>query len=90
MSAIPAHFKLDVRPVAAPEATIVSGGARFSVLTDRLIRMEYEPEGRFEDRASLTFWYREQAVPSFDVRRDGDGVEIETEYLHLKYSGGAR
>jgi alpha-glucosidase (family GH31 glycosyl hydrolase) len=88
MAVIPAHFKLDVRPVPAPEAMIVVGGARFSVLTDRLIRMEYEPEGRFEDRASLTFWYREQAVPSFDVRRDGDGVEIETEYLHLKYSGG--
>ena len=47
MSAIPAHFKLDVRPIPAPEAVIVSGGARFSVLTDRLIRMEYHAEGRF-------------------------------------------
>ncbi|RPI94380.1 MAG: alpha-xylosidase, partial [Chloroflexi bacterium] len=51
----------------------------------RLIRMEYHPEDRFEDRASQTFWFRAQPVPPFDVRTDGDKVEIETASLRLVY-----
>lgn len=40
-------------PVAAPGAVVTSGNARFTVLTDRLIRMEWSEDGVFEDRASL-------------------------------------
>jgi alpha-glucosidase len=39
--------------------------ARFTVLTDRLIRLEFHRDGRFEDRASQAFWFREQPVPEF-------------------------
>src|SRR5687767_9027723 len=89
MSVIPAHFKLDAAPAAAPDAVVVSSGARFTVLTDRLIRLEYHPDGLFEDRPSLTFWHRNQPVLRFEARNNDSGVEIETEYLHLRYSGGA-
>ena len=37
-------------PKAAPEATVVCGNARFTVLTDRLVRMEWAADGKFEDR----------------------------------------
>ena len=42
-------------PRAAPGAVVVAGhgGARFTLLTDRLLRMEAAPGGVFEDRASL-------------------------------------
>ena len=46
-------------PKAADNASVVSGNARFTVLTDRMIRMEYAPDGTFEDRATLTFVNRE-------------------------------
>lgn len=38
---------------AHPEALVVAGRARFTILTPRLIRMEYAEDGVFEDRATL-------------------------------------
>lgn len=54
---------------------------RFTVLTSRLLRLEFG--ARFEDRASQTFWYREQAMPDFAVTQTDELVEIVTEHLHL-------
>ncbi|HEX2619972.1 MAG TPA: TIM-barrel domain-containing protein, partial [Phototrophicaceae bacterium] len=87
MSVIPEQFKLEFMPVAATEASVQSGNTRFTVLTDRLIRMEYHPEGCFEDRPSQAFWFRKQPVPEFNVLTTDDGIEIETRYLHLKFTG---
>ena len=74
-------------PVAAPKAMVNSGpNARFTVLTPRVIRMEYATaadsdddgdapgpvEGaQFEDRASLVFINRRlPTVPKFDVANE--------------------
>ena len=75
-------------PVAAPGATVVCGNARFTVLTDRLVRMEWAADGRFEDRASLAVINRNLPVPSFKADRKGDGVTIKTSGLTLSYKGG--
>ena len=75
-------------PKADSKAVVVCGDARFTVLTDRLIRMEYAPEGAFEDRASLTFVNRELSVPEFTSRSEGKGCVIETKGLSLTYAGG--
>lgn len=85
MSAVPSQFKLALKPLAAQKAMIHVGQARFTILTDRLIRLEYHPEGCFEDRASQAFWYREQPVPAFTTRRDDTWAEIETSALVLRY-----
>lgn len=82
---IPDHFKPPQQPVAAASAAVGAGSARFTVLTDRLIRLEYHPEQRFEDRASQAFWFREQPVPEFSVRSSDDLLEIETSSLLLRY-----
>ncbi len=55
------------------------------MLTPRLLRMEYSRAGAFEDRASQAFWYRRQPVPKFDARQTSELIEIETEYLQLRY-----
>ncbi len=74
-------------PSQADPATVVSGPhVRFTVLTSRLIRMEYSRREAFEDRASQAFWYRQQPVPPFTVRRTPAQIEIETEHLLLRYS----
>ena len=75
-------------PVAAPEAQVVAGNARFTVLTDRLIRMEWSPEGFFEDHATLAIVNRNLPVPSFSAKPQGDGVVIRTKALTLRYKGG--
>ena len=75
-------------PVAAPEATVVCGNARFTVLTDRLIRMEWAADGRFEDRASLAIINRNLPVPAFKAEPKGGGVTIRTGKVTLVYRGG--
>ena len=73
------------RPIANPDAVIETNDVRFTVLTDRLIRLEYSKEGRFEDRPSQAFWFRDRPVPDFEKTVTDESVEIETEFLHLKY-----
>lgn len=88
MTHIPDYYRIPYRPVADQRATITSGPARFSILTDRIIRMEFDPQGVFEDRPSQAIWYRKQPVPDFNVDRNEEGLEIRTQFLHLTYRGG--
>ena len=73
------------QPRARAEACVQAGNARFTVLTDRLIRMEWSADGVFEDRASLTFVNRDLPVPAFKVSRSSRRVIIRTAALTLTY-----
>lgn len=79
------HFQIPFKPIANKEAVITEKGVRFTVLTERLIRMEYDSAQCFEDRASQVFWYRNLPVPKFRVDKSENRIEIETEYLYLSY-----
>jgi hypothetical protein len=81
------HLNIPFRPAAAPQAVVCAPNVRFSVLTSRLIRMEYSPSGEFEDRPSQTFWYREQPVPAFKVT-NGEQICIDTGPLSLRFTPG--
>lgn len=85
MQTIPEHFKPEFAPIADSKAIVQAGQARFTVLTPRLIRLEYSPQAAFEDRASQVVWYRRQPVPDFKVTREGSWLTIDTEALHLRY-----
>lgn len=85
MSVIPSYFKLDLEPVAHQDAIVHCGNARFTVLMDRLIRLEYQQGGDFEDKPSQAFWFRRQSVPHFTVDALENGIVIETDCLKLKY-----
>lgn len=84
MTTIPAHFRMQTESHSHPAATITLAQARFTVLTERMMRMEYSPTGQFEDRPSQIFWFRHQPKPQFTVRR-GKNLEIITPHVHLKY-----
>lgn len=75
-------------PAANPGAMVTVGNARFTVLTDRLIRMEWAEDGQFEDRASLAIINRELPVPAFKTKAQGGGVTISTGKVTLEYKGG--
>ena len=76
---------LAYEPRADPAAIVVVGSARFTVLTSRLIRMEYaSSKNQFEDRPTLAFVNRKQPVPKFSW----DGTTLKTEALTLTYKGG--
>ncbi|MFK7800977.1 MAG: TIM-barrel domain-containing protein, partial [Anaerolineae bacterium] len=91
MSSILPHLKADVRPMAAAEAIIQPNeNVRITVLTPRLFRLEYAPDSQFEDRATQTFWFRQQPVPAIEtVQKDGKLI-IETQALALSWSGLAQ
>jgi alpha-glucosidase (family GH31 glycosyl hydrolase) len=76
-------------PVADPKAIVVSGQARFTVLTPQLIRMEWSESGKFEDHASLVFVNRRLPVPKFSANTFVSGrnayLLLTTDKLKLTY-----
>lgn len=77
-------------PVADADAQVRLGHARFTVLTSRLLRLEYSPEGNFEDRASYAFPNRRADVPDFTVREDHGATIVDTGALVLRYQPDGR
>ena len=70
---------------AADGATVTGPGYRISVLTDRLIRIEWDPQERFVDARTQQVLDRAFPLPVFDVTRTPRGIEITTASLRLRY-----
>ncbi|WP_420174324.1 TIM-barrel domain-containing protein [Luteococcus sp. OSA5] len=88
MTKLPDHLRLRCTPNAPADSVVTSGNARFTVLTERLVRLEYSPNGIFEDRATQTVVNRALPTPNFRVHRDGDRTQIITDFFHLDHAGG--
>lgn len=80
---------LPYNPVAAPGAVVVAGNARFTVLTERIVRMEYATNGRFEDRPSLAIVNRFLDVPPFQQSSRAGVLTVATRFFTLSYALGA-
>ena len=78
------------QPKAHSAAEVVSGNARFTVLTDNVIRLEYSSStpAMFEDRATLMAVNRALPVPSFTQSTSGNTLTIATSRLTLTYEVG--
>lgn len=75
-------------PVASSKATVINGNARFTVLTDRVIRLEYTNTTSFVDAATLAFVNRATPDVSFTSNVVGNTLQIQTKYLSLSYFVG--
>jgi len=74
-------------PVANPDSVVVSGHARFTVLTPRLLRLEWSATGAFEERGTYAFPTRYTPTPPrFTARVDGGVLTIDTGMLALRYT----
>jgi hypothetical protein len=82
---LPQHFAFKASPRAKQNAIVHAPGVRITVLTSRLIRMEYDPAECFEDRPSQMAWYRDFSVPEFTLKRSSSELELETLYLTVRY-----
>ena len=60
---------------------------RITVLTDRLIRLEYQKDGRFEDRLTRMVVNRDFPKIEYSERRTENGIVIQTDELRLVYDG---
>ena len=77
--------KLTFNSKTNPDAIIQRGPVRFSILTSRLIRMEFNNSCNFEDRPSQVVWHREFPVPDFKKTINTENIIIETADLVLIY-----
>ena len=80
------RFTWPVTPVAAKENIVIFGTLRFTVLTEQLIRIEQDPQGIFEDRASQSVFHRDFVPVQFSVVREPELV-LETAKLRLTCGG---
>ena len=65
------------------------GQVRFTVITDGVIRLEWEPEGRFTDLASFVASERDYPTVEFKVKKAGKKVRIQTQKMTLEYKTGS-
>ncbi|RYP87116.1 glycoside hydrolase [Nocardioides guangzhouensis] len=83
------HFRIPTRPVADPANVIAGDHYRISVLDAGLVRLEYSPSGRFEDRASQTVLDRAFNGPvEHAVTDTGDQLVVGTDRFELTYDKG--
>ena len=60
---------------------------RITVLTDRLIRLEYSESSEFTDGLTQTVFNRDFDETEYELNRDGDKIRLETGSLILNYDG---
>ncbi|MCI8574976.1 MAG: DUF5110 domain-containing protein [Bacilli bacterium] len=68
-----------------PEAIFQGQTYRITVLSERLLRLEYHPNGIFFDDLTEQVINRNFSVPEFEVSQDDKFLEIKTKYFHLQY-----
>lgn len=76
----------DYDPSPNPEAVVQVGKARFTVLTDHLVRMEW---GGTNDAATLAFINRNLPTPKFTSSKDGNWTIIKTSAVEVLINSGS-
>ena len=74
-----------IRPLADPRAVIRGEHYRITLLTERLVRLEYAADGVFRDTATQTALNRAFPAPAFTVSETEKELVAETEYLRIRY-----
>ena len=62
---------------------------RFTVITDGVIRLEWQPEGRFTDLPSFVASERDYPAAEYKVKSEGKNVRIVTGRMTLEYRKGS-
>ena len=70
------------------DATMRNSTYRISVLTPRLVRLEYSSDGMFNNYETTIVKNRRFPMPEFTKQEDDDILNIETDYFILTYVKG--
>ena len=83
------QFEVDFTKAKVDKRAIVQGNNfRFSVISERVIRLEYASNGAFLDKPTQWIKKRNIGLPDFSVRQDANILEITTKYFSLSYIKG--
>lgn len=78
-------FKFE--PLCPTENIIQGAGYRISILTDSLLRLEYQPDGHFTDSATQTVFNRNFPKVEFEIISDTESELIfATDMLRVSYN----
>lgn len=80
------QFRFDLNKSTARLDCVFKGDKyRITVLTERLVRLEYNDNGMFEDYPTELVWYRNFPKPNFEVTETKKDIKITTKYFELYY-----
>ncbi len=83
------QFEIDYANIFSDSKAVFRGqNWRISVLSERLVRLEYDPTGKFVDIPSQLVRKRNFGLPEFKVQQDASYIEITTRYFRLSYVKG--
>lgn len=68
-----------------PDSIIMGEKFRITVITERLLRLEYSEDGIFENNPTELVWYRNFPKPNFEFKQNGNIITITTNYFELTY-----
>ncbi len=89
-ASLPNHLRPSADSSPNSDAVVTFGPARFTILFSRMIRLEYNQDGSFEDRPSQTFLHRNRPAPTFSVDENEGQIRIRTDHLELTWQKGTR
>ncbi len=80
------HFRLDVSKGEANEKSVIKGNKyRITILTERLVRLEYSESGIFNDKPTALVSNRNFEVPEYNLQETPTSLVITTKYFKLTY-----
>ena len=83
------QFEVDYTKAASDKKAVVQGpNYRISVITERIVRLEFSPNGQFNDKPTQLIKKRSVGIPDFFVRQDANIMEVTTKYFTLNYIKG--
>ena len=86
MNYMDAWFKPDYNKAKSKSEAIFEGtNYRITILSERLVRLEYNKDGQFFDDLTELVRNRDFDIPEFKVNQDDKYLEITTKYFMLKY-----
>lgn len=86
MAELKKHFKMNYQAALPLESNIIRGNKyRITVLSDRLVRLEYSDTGSFEDRPTELVLNRNFPKVDFEKKEDQRFLTIKTKYFTLTY-----
>ena len=75
------RFAIDASPVAVEGQSFTRGNVRFTVITPCLLRVEVQKKGLFCDEATQSVWFRDFDAAKYEIKEDGDEIEIKMDEI---------
>ena len=84
MNTVGSHYVKNYKDTISNKESIIQGKKyRFTILTERLVRLEYSPTGVFEDKPTQRVISRKFKKPNFTISQSEMLIQIITSYFTL-------